>query len=49
MSMAGASEVLTTTTTRLLSMASPFGFESRGEHELKGLPAAIELFAVTAR
>lgn len=49
MSMAGPSEVLTTTTTRLLSMSGTLAFESRGEHQLKGLPAPIELFLVTAR
>jgi len=48
MSMAGPSEVLTTMITRLLCAAGPFTFESRGDHRLKGLPSAIELFAVGA-
>jgi class 3 adenylate cyclase len=46
MSSAGPSEVLTTMITRLLCAAGPYVFEDRGEHELKGLPAPIELFAV---
>jgi len=46
MSVAGPSEVLTTTTTRLLTSGGSFRFESRGDHVLKGLPAPIELFAV---
>jgi class 3 adenylate cyclase len=33
--------------TRLLSAAGPYAFDDRGEHELKGLPAPVELFAVT--
>jgi class 3 adenylate cyclase len=48
MSTAGPSEVLTTTITMLLSAGGSFRFESRGEHALKGLPAAIELFEVSA-
>lgn len=47
MSSAGPSEVLTTMITRLLSAAGPYAFDDRGEHELKGLPAPVELFAVT--
>ena len=46
MSMAGPSEILATTTTRLLSTGATFRFESRGEHALKGLPAGVELYAV---
>lgn len=46
MSSAGPSEVLTTTITRLLGATGPYVFEGRGEHQLKGLPAPIELFAV---
>lgn len=48
MSSAGPSEVLTTMITRLLCAAGPYSFEDRGEHQLKGLPAPIELFAVQA-
>jgi class 3 adenylate cyclase len=48
MASAGASEVLTTTITRLLSAGGPFAFVDRGRHQLKGLPEPIELFAVTA-
>jgi class 3 adenylate cyclase len=47
MSSAGPSEVVTTMITRLLSATGPFRFDDRGEHQLKGLPAPIELFAVT--
>jgi class 3 adenylate cyclase len=46
MAAAGASEVLTTGTTRMLVEPGAFDFTSRGEHELKGLPAPIELFEV---
>ncbi|HET9853230.1 MAG TPA: adenylate/guanylate cyclase domain-containing protein [Candidatus Limnocylindrales bacterium] len=46
MSAAGASEVLTTMITRLLCAAGPFVFEDRGQHQLKGLPAPLELFGV---
>jgi len=46
MSTAGPSEVLTTMITRLLCAAGPFIFEDRGDRQLKGLPAPIELFAV---
>ena len=46
MSSAGPSEVLTTMITRLLCAAGPYAFDDRGVHQLKGLPAPIELFAV---
>jgi hypothetical protein len=46
MSMAGPSEVLTTTVTRLVASGGAYRFEPRGTHALKGLPAPIELFAV---
>lgn len=46
MSAAAPSEVLATTTTRLLSAGGSFTFEARGEHALKGLPDPIELYAV---
>jgi class 3 adenylate cyclase len=46
MSMAGPSEVLTTTVTRLVATGGAYRFEPRGTHALKGLPAPIELFAV---
>ena len=49
MAAAGPSEVLTTTITRLLSAAGPFEFDARGEQQLKGLPAPIELFLVSPR
>jgi class 3 adenylate cyclase len=46
MAAAGPSEVLATTTTRLLATGAPFTFEPRGAQQLKGLPEAMELFAV---
>jgi class 3 adenylate cyclase len=49
MASAGPSEIVTTMITRLLSAAGPFAFESRGEQQLKGLPAPIELFLVAPR
>jgi class 3 adenylate cyclase len=48
MAAAGASEIVTTAVTRLLSEGGAFTFESRGEHSLKGLPAPVELFSVGA-
>lgn len=48
MSTAGPSEVLTTAITRLLCSGASLGFEPRGEHVLKGLPAPVEIFAVRA-
>jgi class 3 adenylate cyclase len=46
MSVAEPSEVLASTTARLLSSMGAFEFDARGEHTLKGLPAPIELYAV---
>lgn len=43
---AGPGEVLVSPTTRLLT-GTEFQFDSRGEHELKGLAGPRELFAVT--
>jgi class 3 adenylate cyclase len=48
MSAAGPSEVLATTTTRLLSTGGSFAFESFGEQTLKGLPIPIELYRVSS-
>jgi len=48
MAAAGPSEVLTTLTTTLLAQPGAFTFTSVGTRELKGLPAPIELFRVTA-
>ena len=49
MSAAGASQVLATTTTRLLSAGTPLTFEPRGVHALKGIPDPIELYEVRSR
>jgi hypothetical protein len=34
--------------TKRISSQAPFSFEDRGEHELKGVPGAWRLFAITA-
>lgn len=44
---ASANEVLVSESTRLLASGSSFKFDSRGPHELKGLPGPRTLFAVT--
>jgi class 3 adenylate cyclase len=46
MALAGPSEVLVSAGTRALVDDADFRFESRGLHELKGLPAALEVFAL---
>ena len=46
MAMAGPSEILTSGVTRAITDGGGFAFENRGRHELKGLPAAVELFAL---
>ena len=46
MSVAGASEVVTTLMTRMLAESGSFRFTSRGPQTLKGLPAPIEIFEV---
>jgi class 3 adenylate cyclase len=38
--------VLVTATLRDLVAGSDLEFESRGRHELKGVPGSVELFAV---
>lgn len=44
--MAGPSEILASGVTRAITDGGGFEFEHRGRHELKGLPAAMELFAL---
>jgi class 3 adenylate cyclase len=44
--LAGPDQVLVTRTVTDLLVASGFEFEDRGEHELKGVPGAWQLFAV---
>jgi class 3 adenylate cyclase len=46
MSLAGAGEVLVTSTTKELSTGSPFGFEDFSAHELKGVPGTWQVWAV---
>ena len=46
MATAGPSEILTSGVTRAITEGGGFEFENRGRHELKGLPAAVELFAL---
>jgi pimeloyl-ACP methyl ester carboxylesterase len=45
MSLAGAGEVLVSSTTRDLVAGSGLDFEDRGEHELKGIEGARRIFA----
>jgi class 3 adenylate cyclase len=44
--MAGASEVLVSSTAQQLLAGSEFRFVDRGHHELKGLPGQWRLFAI---
>lgn len=46
MSLAGAGEVLVTSTTKELSTGSRFGFEDFSAHELKGVPGTWQVWAV---
>jgi class 3 adenylate cyclase len=46
-SKAGAGEVLVSSTVRDLVAGSGIEFEDRGEHELKGVPGAWRIYAVT--
>ncbi len=46
--LAGANEVLVSSTVRDLVIGSGLEFEERGTHELKGVPAEWRLFAVTS-
>jgi hypothetical protein len=48
MALAQAGEVLVTSTTRDLVTGSTVGFESRGEHELKGVPGSWQVLRVTS-
>lgn len=48
MSLAGAGEILVTSTTKELVTGSGFGFEGLSAHELKGVPGTWQVFAVTA-
>jgi class 3 adenylate cyclase len=43
---AAAGEVLVSAAVPMLVAGSGFDFEDRGEHELKGVPGAWQLFAV---
>ncbi len=47
MSLAGAGEVLVSSTTRDLVAGSGLVFEDRGEHELKGVEGVRRLFAAS--
>ena len=47
-SLAGAGEVLASSTVRDLSVGSPYTMTDRGDHELKGVPGSWRVFAVTA-
>lgn len=47
MAAAGPGEIMVSSTVRELSGGSGFGFEDQGEHELKGVPDAWRLYAVT--
>jgi class 3 adenylate cyclase len=46
--LAGAGEVLVSTTVKDLVAGSELPFKDRGAHELKGIPGEWRLFAVTA-
>jgi class 3 adenylate cyclase len=48
MSLAGAGEVLVTSTTKELATGAGFGFEDFSAHELKGVPGTWQVFAVTS-
>jgi pimeloyl-ACP methyl ester carboxylesterase len=45
--LAGAGEVLVSSTVKDLVVGSPLAFEDRGVHELKGVPDAWHLYALT--
>jgi class 3 adenylate cyclase/tetratricopeptide (TPR) repeat protein len=45
--LAQAGEVLVSATVRDAEIGSGFGFEGRGEHELKGVPGSWRLYALT--
>jgi len=45
--VAGAGEVLVSSTVKDLVAGSGIAFEDRGEHELKGVPEARRLFSVS--
>jgi len=47
MSLAGAGEILVTSTTKELATGSGFGFEDFSVHDLKGVPGTWQVFAVT--
>ena len=46
--LAGANDVLASSTLRDLVIGSGLEFEDRGNHELKGVPGEWRLFAVTS-
>jgi class 3 adenylate cyclase len=45
--LAGASEVLVSSTVRDLVAGSGIEFEDRGDHQLKGVPGTWRMYAVT--
>jgi class 3 adenylate cyclase len=47
--MAGPGEVFASSTVKDLLAGSGIVFESRGEHDLKGVPGAWRLFSVLLR
>jgi class 3 adenylate cyclase/streptogramin lyase len=48
MALAGAGEILVTSTTKELVAGSRFGFDDLSAHELKGVPGTWQVYAVTA-
>jgi class 3 adenylate cyclase len=46
--LAGANDVLVSSTLRDLVIGSGLEFEERGDHELKGVPSKWHLFAVAS-
>jgi class 3 adenylate cyclase len=47
MAEAGAGDTVVTSTVKDLVVGSEITFEDRGEHDLKGVPGAWRLFAVS--
>lgn len=47
--LADAGEILVSRTIRDLAAGAPVRLESRGTHELKGVPGSWEVFAVVSR
>ena len=44
--LAGPGQVLVSETVRINMLGSPFEFNDRGEHQLKGVPGTWRLFSV---